>query len=314
MSPVRIYQAIEEFKGVKFAVASVGTFDGVHLGHQMIIRRMKEVAEAKGGETVIVTFDPHPRRVIYSDSADMKLINSARLKKELLEKNGIGHLIILPFTAELSRLTSGEFIEQFLVNRIHAGMVVVGYNHHFGKGREGDFRSLEAFGDKYGFQVEEVPPQVIDGVTVSSTKIRKALIEGNVTLANKMLGHEYSLTGRVIDGVKLGSRMGFPTANIVMEDKKQIIAGDGVYACRVRWRKREFLGMGSIGTRPTFDGHNLAIEVHIFDFHHKIYGEELTIYWVERIRDEIKFNDINGLRDQLISDRTTVLRIFGRET
>jgi riboflavin kinase/FMN adenylyltransferase len=190
-------------------------------------------------------------------------------------------------------------------------MVVVGYNHHFGQGRQGDFRSLEAYGDKFGFKVEEIPPQIIDGIAVSSTKIRKALIEGNVKLANKMLGYEYSLSGRVIKGLKLGSRMGFPTANIEVEDKQQIIAAEGVYACKVRWKGRDYYGMGSIGTRPTFDGHNLAIEVHIFDFHHKIYEDDLTIYWIERTRDEIKFNDISGLRNQLMTDRETILKILG---
>jgi riboflavin kinase/FMN adenylyltransferase len=310
MNRVRVYKAIDEFTGDKFPVVSVGTFDGVHLGHQMIIRRMKEIAASTGGETVIITFDPHPRKVIYPDSADMKLINSPRQKIELLEKIGIDHLIILPFTTELSQMTSGEFIKQILADKIHARMIVVGYDHHFGKGRQGDFSNLVAFGKKYGFKAEEVPPQIIDEIAVSSSKIRKALFEGKVKLANKMLGYEYSLSGKVIEGLKLGSRMRFPTANIEIEDKQQLIAGDGVYACRVTWKNRQYYGMGSIGTRPTFDWHDLAIEVHIFGFHHEIYGDDLTIYWVERTRDELKFNDIEGLRQQLITDREKVLQIF----
>jgi riboflavin kinase/FMN adenylyltransferase len=309
---VQIHKNIDNFPYIPYPVVSIGTFDGVHLGHQKIISRMKEIARNRSGETVIITFDPHPRRIIYSDSWDMKLINSPKRKIDLLARTGIGHLLILPFTTELADMASDIFIKDILVGKVHAKMVVVGYDHHFGKDRKGDYKNLESYGKDFGFDVEEIPAECIDGLSVSSSKIRKALNDGNIHLANRFLGYEYSIQGTVVRGQKLGRKLGFPTANIEIDDKLKLIAANGVYACRVNWNNQKFLGMGNIGIRPTLDKHDLTIEVHIFDFDEDIYGDDLTIYWVERIRDEVRFRDLDALREQLVIDKKTVLAFFGR--
>jgi riboflavin kinase/FMN adenylyltransferase len=210
-------------------------------------------------------------------------------------------------------MTSDQFVEDILVNAIHTKTIVVGYDHHFGKDRQGNYNSLKAVGMKYGFDVEEVAACYVDGIPVSSSKIRKALNDGDIHLANKLLGYEYSIHGKVIEGYKLGRKIGFPTANIEIDDKLKLITANGVYACRVNWKNQKFYGMGNIGTRPTFDRHDQTIEVHILDFDHEIYGDNLTIYWVERIRDEIKFRDLDALRVQLIKDKQTVLAFFDQK-
>jgi len=311
---VKIYRGIDEFKGTDFPVVTVGTFDGVHLGHQKIINRLKEVAEGKGGETVVITFEPHPRSVIYPDSWNLKLINSPQKKTELLQKTGIDHLVILPFTKELANMTSYEFIRQILVEGIKMKSIVVGFDHHFGKDRLGNHHSLRDFGNSLDFEVEEVSPMYIDGVAVSSSKIRNALNEGDIRTANRYLGYTYSIQGKVIPGYQVGRTMGFPTANIEVDDSLKLITANGVYACRIQWKGREFNGMGNIGNRPTLDRNDHTVEVHIFDFDHEIYGDLLIISWMDRIRDEVRFADLEALRRQLEQDRITVLTILESNT
>jgi len=291
-------------------VVTVGTFDGVHLGHQAIIRRM--IAEAKriDGESVIVTFDPHPRMVVHSDSRDLKLINSPKRKIDLIRKTGIDHLIVIPFTPEFARLSSIEFIRSILVEKIGVAKMIVGYDHHFGRDRLGNFNSLEEVGGELGFDVEEVPAQYVDELKVSSSKIRKALNEGDIRKANHLLGYEYSIYGKVVEGYKVGRKIGFPTANIEVDDKLKLITANGVYACKVMWQGQRYLGMGNIGVRPTLNRKELTIEVHIFDFDREIYDEYLTVYWIDRIRDEIKFRDIHALKDQLVMDKQTTLKLL----
>ncbi len=307
---MKIYRSIDEFQGIDFPVVTVGTFDGVHLGHQKIISRLKEAAHESEGETVLITFEPHPRSVIYPDSWNLKLINSPSKKIELLEKTGIDHLVILPFTKAFAEMTSYEFIKYILVDRIKMKRIVAGFDHHFGKDRLGNHHSLRDFGKELGFEVEEVDPMYIDGVAVSSSKIRNALNEGDIRKANRYLGYTYSIQGKVIPGYQVGKKMGFPTANIEVDNALKLITANGVYACRIHWRGMEFEGMGNIGNRPTLNRKDHTIEVHIFDFDQEIYGDFLIISWVGRIRDEFRFANLEALRLQLEKDKITALQIL----
>jgi len=307
---LKIYQNIKDFPKATSAVVTVGTFDGLHLGHQKIIRRMTELARENNGETILVTFDPHPRLVVNSNSHEIKFINTQKRKFDLLNKLGIDHLIIIPFTKEFAKTSSEDFIKEYLIDSIGAKKLIVGYDHHFGRDREGNYQKLHQLGKKYGFDVEEISAQYIGDTAVSSTKIRKALMDGDVNLANEMLGYEYSITGIVVEGNKIGRSIGFPTANIEIEDKYKLIAAGGVYACRVDIDGKRNAGMGNIGTRPTVGINGLVTEVHIFDFDKDIYGQEITIYFVDRIRDEKKFNSLEELKTQLRKDQLRVQSFF----
>jgi len=307
---LKVYTDIIDFKNVKNPVVTTGTFDGVHLGHQKIISRLKEAAREENGETVLLTFYPHPRMVLFPDDNDLKLINTQQEKIELLEQYGIDHLIIYPFTKEFSRLTSVEFVRNILVNSIKTKRLVIGYNHHFGRNREGSFEHLTEYGPLYGFEVEEIPAKDIDSIEISSTKIRNALLSGDVKTAASYLGHDFSLTGRVVDGKKIGRTIGYPTANIFVEDKFKIIPADGVYAVKVRHDNRLYGGMLNIGNNPTVNGKHKTIEVNIFDFNRDIYEEDATIYFIERLRDEVKFNGLEELTAQLALDKINSLKIL----
>lgn len=306
-----IHQNIDEFPQVSNAVVTVGTFDGVHVGHQKIFNRMAEAAKAIGGETIVVTFHPHPRLVIFPDSKNLKFINSEDKKYEMIERSGIDHLIIIPFTREFSNTSSADFVKKILVAKLNVKLLIIGYDHHFGKDRQGSYMELKGMGKICGFDVEEVDALVVDDIAVSSTKIRNALIKGDVRLANKLLGYEYSITGKVVGGNKIGRKLGFPTANIEVSDELKLISAVGVYACRIRWNGKLYKGMGNIGFRPTIDAGSLTIEVHIFDFDEIIYGETITIYFVDRIRDEHRFENLAALRQQLQEDRAKTLVILG---
>ena len=307
---MKIYQDIKKFGKVNFAVVTVGTFDGLHLGHQKIIQRMNTLAKENNGETILVTFDPHPRLIVHDNSKDLKFINTKKRKFDLLEKLGIDHIIIVPFTKEFAKTSSENFIREYLVEILEVKKLIVGYDHHFGNNREGNYDQLYLLGQKYGFEVEEIKAQYIDDIAVSSTKIRNALMEGNVRKANEMLGYEYSITGIVVEGNKIGRSIGFPTANIKIEDKYKLIAASGVYACKVEYDGKLFHGMGNIGFRPTVGINGLVTEVHIFDFDIEIYGEDITIFFVDRIRDEVKFRNLEELKKQLIIDRVTVSELL----
>jgi riboflavin kinase / FMN adenylyltransferase len=307
---LNIYQNIDDFKGSGYTIVTVGTFDGLHIGHQSIIRRMVELAEEHDGETAVVTFSPHPRLVLDSGSHNLKFITTDNKKYELLEALGIDHLIILPFTNAFAAIPAGDFIRDYLVNKLQVKLLVVGYDHHFGKNREGNFDQLFKQGILHGFSVEEIPAQYIEDIPVSSTQIRNALSEGNLRLANRMLGYEYSITGHVIEGNKIGRSIGFPTANIEVEDKYKLIAAIGVYACKVEFEGKIYKGMGNIGTRPTVAKHDFTTEVHIFNFDRDIYGKTITIYFIDRIRDERKFESLDKLKEQLGKDKLTVMELL----
>ncbi len=306
---MRVYNAIDDFKKVKNPVVTTGTFDGVHLGHQKIISRLKDVALEENGETVLLTFYPHPRMVLFPEDNELKLLNSLEEKIELLEKYGVDHLIIYPFTKEFSRLTSVEFVRNILVNKINTKRLVIGYNHHFGRNREGSFEHLKEFGHLYGFEVEEIPAKDIDHIEISSTKIRHALQTGDIKTATAFLGHLYSITGKVVEGLKLGRTIGYPTANIVVDDKYKLIPADGIYAVKLKYDNKVYSGMLSIGNNPTVEGKGRSIEVNIFDFDKDIYGKDVTIYFIERLRDELKFKDMDALKGQLVKDKEDSLRI-----
>ena len=303
---MRIYHNIEDFEKVQNAVVTTGTFDGVYVGHLKIIDRLCELANKNNGETVLLTFFPHPRMVLFSDD-DLKLINTKNEKMALLEKAGIDHLIIHPFSREFSRLTSVEFVRDVLVNKIGTSCLVIGYNHHFGRNREGSFEHLKEYGPLYGFEVEEICAEDVHEVAVSSTKIRNALKKGDIKTAKSYLNYDFGLTGIVVKGNHLGHQIGFPTANIKVLDSYKLIPAKGVYSVRVKYKKNIYEGMLNIGVRPTIGGTEKTIEVHIIDFERDLYGEELTIYMDSWIREEQKFEDIDALKLQLEKDKRAVL-------
>jgi riboflavin kinase/FMN adenylyltransferase len=307
---MKVYRNIDEVPALKNPVVTVGTFDGVHLGHQKIFETMARSAQLLEGETVVITFDPHPRLVLYPDSKDLKFINTQKKKMELIEKAGIHHLAVIPFTREFSNTASADFVKRYMVDTLGARKFVIGYDHHFGKDRQGGINDLIGLGKIHGFEVEQVPAQFVEGITVSSTKIRKALISGDVKTANKLLGYHYSISGPVVPGNKIGRTLGFPTANIDLHDRYKLISANGVYACHVDVRNRLCKGMGNIGYRPTVNAGSLTIEVNIFDFDDELYGEDITISFIDRIRDEKRFENLSELRRQLISDRAQVIDIL----
>lgn len=307
---MKVYRSLEEFKRLDYAIVTTGTFDGVHFGHQKIISRLEELAKQYKGESVIITFFPHPRLVLFPEDNDLKLINTLDEKIELLEKSGIDHLIIIPFTKEFSRLSSLEFIQQILVDKIGTKKLVIGYDHHFGKNREGSFEHLKHYSKEYGFEVEEIPEQDINDVAVSSTKIRNAILEGNVNIANKYLGYNFSLRGIVKKGDQIGRTLGFPTANISLAETYKIIPADGIYAVNVYLGERELKGMLYIGDRPTVDGKSKVIEVNIFDFSEDVYDQIVKVEFLQYIRGDKHFKSLDELKIALAKDEVAVRKIL----
>jgi riboflavin kinase/FMN adenylyltransferase len=304
---MKIYHTLDDFSSLPNAVVTSGTFDGVHLGHQKILSRIKDIAARISGETVVLTYWPHPRLVLKPDDRTLKLLNTFEEKAELLKDQGIQHLLRIPFTKEFSQLSSSDFIKNILVERIGTRKLVIGYDHHFGKNREGSFEQLKIDAPKYGFELEEIPRQDIDNMAISSSKIRHALEEGNVTEARLLLGRSYSLTGRVVKGDRLGRVLGFPTANIDVDSHYKLVPADGIYAVVVQHADMEFGGMIYIGNRPTIEGSQRSIEANIFNFEKEIYGEELKVSFEKLLRLDTKFNDLEELKDQLHKDKESAL-------
>lgn len=300
---MKVYNSIDEFQKIKGAVVTTGTFDGVHVGHRKIINRLNEIAKKVNGESVLLTFHPHPRMVLFPDDHGLELISTMDEKIKLLEEAGIQNLIIHPFTKEFSRTTSIDFIRDILVDKLGTSVLVIGYDHHFGRNREGSFEHLRESGPLYGFQVEEISVEDVDDVAVSSTKIRKALQEGDVLTAGKYLSHSYQLSGTVIHGDKLGRELGYPTANIEIDDETKVIPANGVYACYVYVNENKFNGMLNIGNRPTVNGQVRRIEVNIFEFGEELYGQQLKLELKDRIRDEKKFDNVEQLKTRLAIDK-----------
>ncbi|MBI1286688.1 MAG: bifunctional riboflavin kinase/FAD synthetase [Flavobacteriales bacterium] len=307
---MKVYHSIEEFEKVNGAVVTTGTFDGVHIGHRKIIARINEIARKIDGESVLLTFHPHPRMVLFPDDHGLELITTLDEKIKLLEEAGVQNLIIHPFTREFSRTTSIDFIRDILVEKLGTSVLVIGYDHHFGRNREGSFEHLRESGPLYGFQVEEISAQDVDDVAVSSTKIRAALSHGDVATAAKYLSYMYELSGTVIHGDKLGRTLGYPTANVQVEDRNKVIPANGVYACYVLLGGRKFNGMLNIGTRPTVDGGARRIEVHIFELNEELYGQKITLQLKDRIRDEQKFDSVDQLKERLLIDKNEAEKIL----
>jgi riboflavin kinase/FMN adenylyltransferase len=307
---MKIYHGIEDFARLNYAVVTSGTFDGVHVGHQKILSRLREAAEKNNGETVVLTFWPHPRLVLHPEDVSLKLLNTFEEKAERLKEQGIQHLVRIPFTKEFSQLSSEEFITKIIVQTIGTKKLVIGHDHHFGKNREGSFEQLKLNAPKYGFEVEEIPRQDVDHIGVSSTKIRKALEEGDIETATHFLGNPYSITGRVVMGDKLGRILGYPTANLEIDTAFKLIPADAIYAVTVHHEHRDYKGMLYIGNRPTVQGLKRNIEVNIFDFNKDIYGESLTVYFHKLIRRDIRFNDLEELKKQLNLDHIEALNIL----
>lgn len=309
---MKIYHGPEDFIRLQTAVVTSGTFDGVHVGHQKILLRLKEVATSCNGETVVITFWPHPRLVLHPEDTSLKVLNTFEEKAELLKEQGVQHLLRIPFTKEFSQLSGEEFISRILVNTIGTKKLVIGYDHHFGKNREGSFEQLKLNASKYGFEVEEIPRQEVDHLGVSSTAIRRALESGDIETATHLLGKPYSLTGRVVAGDKLGRILGFPTANIDVDTKFKLIPSDGIYAVTVMHENQRYNGMLYIGNRPTIQGSKRNIEVNIFGFNEEIYGQSLTIHFYKRLRNDIKFHDLEELKAQLFEDKSSAISYLER--
>jgi riboflavin kinase/FMN adenylyltransferase len=306
---LKIYHNLQDFTPLSYAVATTGTFDGVHIGHKKILGKLNEVARENGGDSVLITFHPHPRQVL-DPGSNVQLISTLEEKIVLLEQTGLQHLIVHPFSKAFADTTSQQFIEDILVHQIGVKKLVIGYDHHFGKNREGSFEHLKANGPTYGFDVEEIPAQDVNEVAVSSTKIRQALLAGDVTTANTYLGHPFLVMGQVISGAQLGRKMGFPTANISLNAPEKLLPADGVYAVELSVNQKIFKGMGNIGFRPTVDGANRSLEVHLFDFDGDLYGQQVAVLFHQRMRPEHKFENLTALQNQLVADRQAVMQFF----
>lgn len=306
---MKIYKDIVDFGQMKNPVVTIGTFDGVHVGHQMVIRKVVDEARMLEGESVLITFEPHPRKVV-QPGYDLKLILSMDERIQLFEQLGIDHLFIIHFTKEFSQLSSEEFLVRYVFQPIKPAKLIIGYDHQFGKDRKGDIHFLRQIAGKHGFGVEQVEMEDLDGKPVSSTRIRDAIKNGNMKLAGKLLGFNYSISGIVVMGNQIGRTLGFPTANIHPDEPEKLIPYYGVYATLVECEGKMYKGMSNIGIRPTLDEHNLTIEVNIFDFDKDIYGQRIRLFFLEHTRDEKRFRDLDLLRRRLVIDQVKVKKIL----
>jgi riboflavin kinase/FMN adenylyltransferase len=324
---MHIHRNIDRLPDFRRAVITIGTFDGVHTGHQQILEQLRQEAARIDGETVIITFHPHPRKIVKGDAAQIRLINTLREKIELLSWKGIDHLVIVPFTEAFSQLTAEQYIQEFLLEKFHPHTIIIGYDHQFGKGRAGDYHLLEDFSRREGFKLQEIPVHLLNEISVSSTRIREAIGRADLDTANRLLGYDFFFSGRVIEGNKLGRTIGYPTANLRIEDPEKLIPGDGVYAveaAEVADREDDstivaapgvssshWKGMMNIGVRPTVDGTRRVIEVNIFDFNGDLYGKLLRIFVKKHLRGEQKFAGLDALKQQLAKDRENAVAALG---
>lgn len=296
---------------VQKSVVTVGVFDGVHQGHVAILDKVKRSAQQINGSSVIVTFWPHPRLVLQQD-VSIKLINTLDEKLQLFEKFGIDHVVVIPFTEEFSKISSQKFTEEILIAKLNVKHLIIGFNHHFGKGREGNFDMMKEYANRFGFTLEKLDAQMIENEKVSSTLIRNALANGDIDTANKYLGYQYMFSGKVVEGKRLGRTIGFPTANIQANPDK-LIPRIGVYAVEVLVTNQRYTGMLNIGYNPTVDSSlaTLHIEVHLLNFNEDIYNKDITLLFKKRIRDEVKFSGLEQLKRQLESDKAEIIKILG---
>jgi riboflavin kinase / FMN adenylyltransferase len=302
---LNVYHSLDSIPPINRPVLTLGTFDGVHLGHQSILAHLKKTAQEIGGETVVFTFHPHPRIALHPDDHGLELIQPLDERIKKLEAFGIDHLILCPFTREFSRISATEFVRNILVNKLHVHTMTIGYNHHFGRNREGSLELLRELSQVYNFRVEEIPAFLESEKSVSSTKIREAVQEGNIKLANRFLGSPYSFSGTVTKGDQIGTKIGFPTANMHI-DQIQLLPSNGVFAVKVKLEGKILEGMMNIGNRPTVTKNGeRRVEIHLFDFSEMIYGKEMVVYLIDRVRGEQSFSSVDALKEQLKKDETT---------
>ena len=305
---MKVYRSLQQLPVFNRAVLTIGTFDGVHLGHQQIIRQLLMEAEETGGESVLISFYPHPRKIVQPDRQIAELTTLDE-RIELLKRQGLDNLVVVPFNKEFSEQPAEEYIKRFLVDRFHPARIIIGYDHKFGNNREGDYRLLEQMGEQYNYTVKEIPQQLINEVAISSTKIRNALSNGEIETANQLLGYPYFFKGNVIEGNKLGRKLGYPTANLQIQDPDKLVPANGVYAveAQIEGETRMLKGMMNIGNRPTVDGTRRSVEVHLFDFDEDIYNRHLKVHVRFHLRNEVKFDGLEKLVEQLHKDKENTL-------
>ena len=306
---MKVYIGLETFEHIPNAIVTSGTFDGVHFGHQKILLRLKEIAKNEKGQSVVITYWPHPRFVLFPEQDDMRLLSTLEEKIFLLKDFGIQHLLVVNFTKEFSQLSSLEFVQKILIEKVGIKRLVIGYDHRFGRNREGSFDYLKENAPNFGFTLEEIPKQELQEVAVSSTKIRQALSNHDIKTANKYLTRQYHISGKIVKGRKLGRNIGYPTANIAIEENYKLIPANGIYAVKVAHDGCTYSGMLNIGFRPTIKYLRIkTIEVHIFDFNKEIYAEIITIHFVKYLRSEQKFESLEALKMQLGKDKIEAIR------
>ena len=328
---MQVHKDIDNLPKFARAVVTIGTFDGVHVGHRQIINKLKVEALKIKGESVIITFHPHPRKVISSAILGVRLINTLEEKIEVLSGLGVDHLVIVPFTDAFANQPAEEYIRDFLYEKFHPDTIIIGYDHRFGRERMGDYKLMEKMGPQFGFKIKEIPKHIIDEIAISSTNIREAILHTDIEMANKLLGYTFFFEGEVVHGNKLGRQLGYPTANLKINDPEKVIPGDGIYAVYVNIKKPtpnsnpdvtevntfhieiedvQYKGMMSIGFRPTEDGKKRVIEVNIFDFNKDIYGKSIRVYVKKFLRAEVKFNSLEDLVKQIDQDKVESLKVL----
>lgn len=309
---MQVHRDIENLPAFKNAVITIGTFDGVHMGHRQVIDKLKSEATANKGETVIITFYPHPRKVVSSTILGIRLINTLDEKIELLEAIGIDHLVIVPFTDAFANQMAEEYIKNFLVNKFHPHTIIIGYDHRFGRDRLGDYRLLEKMSKELNFNLKEIPKHILENISISSTNIREAILQNDIATADKLLGYDFFFSGTVVHGNKLGRKLGYPTANLHIENDEKIIPGNGIYAvyAQLEGNSEKIKGMMSIGFRPTVDGKSKVIEVNLFDFDKEIYGQKLKVFVKKYLREEVKYDGLEALVKQIDQDKVNSLKVL----
>lgn len=306
---MKIHYDFSSFKEVKNPVLTIGTFDGVHMGHQALLNRMKTLAQEVNGETVVLTFTPHPRTVLFPEDHGIQLLSDTQEKRKFLADCGINHLVEFPFTMEFAKKSAFEYVRDLLVVGMNVHTVIVGYDHRFGRNREGNFQLLLEYADMFQFHVEEIPAQLINESEVSSTKIRNAISVGNVEFAQQATGRNYVLSGTVVHGKGNGQKIGFPTANIKISDPLKLIPANGVYVVETNINGKNYRGAMNIGTRPTFElNGSRSLEVHVIGFHNNLYEQPLQVEFIRKLRDEQNFGSIDALKEQLAKDIANAIR------
>ena len=309
---MQVHRDIENLPVFRNAVVTIGTFDGVHMGHRQVIDKLKAEAKAIDGETVIITFHPHPRKVVSSTILGIRLINTLDEKFELLRQLGINHVVVVPFTDAFANQPAEDYLKDFLIDKFHPHTIIIGYDHRFGRDRQGDYRMLEKNAVKFNYQLREIPKHIMENISISSTNVREAILHSDIATADKLLGYEFFFSGIVVHGNKLGRKLGYPTANLKITDEEKIVPGNGIYAvyAQPEGYTERLKGMMSIGFRPTVDGKKRVIEVNIFDFDKEIYDQTLKVFVKKYLREEIKFDGLEALVKQIDQDKIDSLKVL----